>query len=82
MTAPARLALLLLPLSFLPFAPAAGEVELHRDLTSVLMLLGLPCGQVIGATPQGEDAHVVECSNGSRYRVFLDADGRVVARAL
>jgi len=53
---------------------------LLKDLTSVIMLLGLPCGQVVSAKRQGENDHIATCKNGSRYRVFVNADGRVVAQ--
>ncbi len=58
---------------------AAEDPTLLKDLTSVIALLGLPCGQVISATRLGEDNHIAVCSDGTRYRVFINADGRVVA---
>ncbi len=60
-------------------APAAQDVTLLKDLTSVILLLGLPCGQVVSATKQGDNDHIAVCSNGARYRVFVNAEGRVVA---
>ena len=50
-----------------------------KDLTAVIMLLGLPCGQVTSAQRQGNDDHIASCENGARYRVTVDAQGRVVA---
>lgn len=61
-------------------ALAAEDPALLKDLTSVIALLGLPCGQVIAATRLGENDHVATCENGTRYRVFLNAEGRVVAQ--
>jgi len=61
-------------------SPAAEDPVLLKDLTSVIMLLGLPCGQVVSAKRQGENDHIATCKNGSRYRVFVNADGRVVAQ--
>jgi hypothetical protein len=58
------------------------DTMLLRDLTSVLALLGLPCGQVVSATHVKGDDHVATCQNGDRYRVFIDAKGRVVAQKL
>lgn len=60
-------------------APAAQDPALLKDLTSVILLLGLPCGQVVKATKQGDNDHIAVCSNGTRYRVFVNAEGRVVA---
>ena len=61
-------------------SPAAEEVTLLKDLTSVLMLLGMPCGEVVSARQQGANDHVASCKNGNRYRVFVNAEGRAVAQ--
>ncbi len=60
-------------------ATAAADVSLLKDLTSVILLLGLPCGQVVSATKLADDDHIAVCSNGTRYRVHVNAEGRVVA---
>ena len=82
MTVRARASALIFPLALL-FAgpsPAAEDVTLLKDLTSVIMLLGLPCGQVVSASRQADNDHVALCENGNRYRVFVNAEGRVVAQ--
>ena len=82
MTVRARASALILPLALL-FAgpsPAAEGVALNKDLTSVIMLLGLPCEQVVSAKRQADNDHIASCKNGSRYRVYLNAQGRVVAQ--
>ena len=61
-------------------SPAAESVTLLKDLTSVIMLLGLPCGQVTSAKRQADNDHIVSCKNGNRYRVFVNTEGRVVAQ--
>ena len=61
---------------------AASEVTVARDLTAVIALQGLPCGQVVSATEQGENDYVASCQDGNRYRVFVNADGRVVVEKL
>ena len=60
-------------------SPAAEDAALLKDLTSVIMLLGLPCGKVVSAKRQADNDHIASCKNGSRYRVFVNAEGRVVA---
>ena len=78
----ARVSALIVPFAVL-FAgpsPAAEDVTLLKDLTSVIMLLGLPCGQVVSAKRQADNDHLVSCKNGNRYRVFVNAEGRVVAQ--
>jgi hypothetical protein len=61
-------------------ARAADDAALRRDLTSVIALLGLPCGEVVSATRLKDDDHVATCKDGNRYRVFVNAEGRVVAQ--
>ena len=61
---------------------AASEVTVARDLAAVIALQGLPCGKVVSATQQGENDYVASCQDGNRYRVFVNADGRVVVQKL
>jgi hypothetical protein len=63
-------------------AAAADDAELRKDLTSLIALLGLPCGKVISATPLKDNDHIATCRDGQRYRVFIDPAGRVVAQQL
>ncbi len=67
-------------LLFAGAAPAADGVPLLKDLTAVIMLLGLPCGEVVEARKQADNDHIASCRNGNRYRVYLNAQGRVVAQ--
>lgn len=59
---------------------AQEEPLLVKDLTAVIALLGLPCGQVVSATQQGDNDYIALCQDGNRYRVFVNAEGRVVAQ--
>lgn len=61
-------------------SPAAEDATLLKDLTSVIMLLGMPCGQVVSAKRQADNDHIASCENGNRYRVFVNAEGRVIAQ--
>ena len=65
---------------FMGASRAAEDVSLLKDLTSVIALLGLPCGQVVSAIKKGDNDHIATCKDGNRYRVFLNAEGRVVAQ--
>ncbi len=82
MNTSARASALLLALAALIAvpAPAAEDAALLKDLTSVIALLGLPCGKVVSAQKKGDNDHIAVCSNGMRYRVFVNAQGRVVAQ--
>lgn len=59
---------------------AAEDVLLLKDMTSVIALLGLPCGQVVSAAKKGDNDHIAACKDGNRYRVFVSAEGRVIAQ--
>ena len=58
---------------------AADDAALAKDLTAVITLLGLPCGQVVSVKHQAENDNIATCKDGNRYRVFVNAEGRVVA---
>ena len=51
-----------------------------KDLTAVIALQGQPCGQAVAATKQADNDYIVACKDGSRYRVFIKAEGRVVVQ--
>lgn len=61
-------------------APAADDPAVLRDLTAVIALQGQPCGQVVTVTKQAENDYIATCKDGSRYRVFVNAEGRVVVQ--
>ena len=54
------------------------DVSSAKDLTAVIALQGLPCGQVTKVTPRGENDFLATCQDGNRYRVFVNPNGRVV----
>ena len=59
-------------------ADPASDVSDTRDLTAVIALQGMPCGEVVKATKQGENDYIATCKDGNRYRVFQNAQGRVI----
>ncbi len=59
---------------------AADEVSLNKDLTAVIALQGLPCGQVVSVKQQGDNDYIASCRDGNRYHVFVNAAGRVIAQ--
>jgi hypothetical protein len=57
---------------------APADVPVAKDLAAVIALQGLPCGKVVEAREQGTDDYLATCEDGHRYRVSVNADGRVV----
>ena len=82
MTTSARASALILALTAFVSVPslATDDAALLKDLTSVIMLLGLPCEQVVSAKRQADNDHIALCKNGNRYRIFVNTEGRVVAQ--
>jgi hypothetical protein len=58
---------------------AADDVSVLKDLTAVIALLALPCGQAASVVRHGESDYIASCRDGNRYRVFINSEGRVVA---
>ena len=57
---------------------AADDEALKKDLTAVIALQGFPCGQVVEVTELAKDDYAASCKDGNKYRVFINAAGRVV----
>jgi hypothetical protein len=69
---------LLLTMLFAVPSFAADDEELKKDLTAVIALQGLPCGTVVAVVERGAMDYAASCMDGHKYRVYLNADGRVV----
>ena len=57
---------------------AAEDEALKKDLTAVIALQGLPCGQVVSVKTLAENDYAVSCKDENKYRVYVNAAGRVV----
>jgi hypothetical protein len=57
---------------------ADDDEALKKDLTAVIALHGLPCGRVVAVKVQAENDYAASCKDGNKYRVYLNAAGRVV----
>ena len=64
---------------FAGMSQASDDVSITKDMTTVIALLGLQCGNVVSVVKKGDNDHIASCENGNRYRVFLNSEGRVVA---
>ena len=58
---------------------AADDAATRKDLTSVIALQGLPCGEVVSVKIQGDNDYIATCKDNNRYHVFVNSTGRVVA---
>jgi hypothetical protein len=76
----AGLAALALAAALTGSAIAADDATVKKDLTAVIALQGLPCGQVTEVKTLGDNDYIASCQDGNRYHVFVNAQGRVVAQ--
>ena len=49
-----------------------------KDMTAVIALQGLPCGQVVRAEKKRNTDYLASCPDANLYRVTLNAEGRLV----
>jgi hypothetical protein len=54
------------------------EEALKKDLTAVISLHGLPCGQVVAVKVLADNDYAASCKDGNKYHVYLNAEGRVI----
>jgi len=55
------------------------DPKVLKDLGTVIILQGYPCGKAVSARKLGEDDYLVTCESGDRYEVSIDkATDRVV----
>jgi hypothetical protein len=57
---------------------AQDDAALKKDLTAVIALHGLPCGQVVAVKVQAENDYAASCQDGNKYHVYMNGAGRVV----
>ena len=57
---------------------AADDKALKKDLTSVIALHGMPCGEVVEVAVLAQNDYAASCKDGNKYRVYENAKGRVV----
>ena len=69
---------LLVAAFFAPSPSAADDDALKKDLTALIALHGLPCGQVVAVKVQAENDYAASCKDGNKYRVYMNAGGRVI----
>ena len=70
--------LLVMAAFFAGLSFAQEDEALKKDLTAVIALHGLPCGEVVAVTVQGENDYAASCKDGNKYHVYLNPAGRVI----
>jgi hypothetical protein len=57
---------------------AAADEAITKDLKATIALHGQTCDEVVDVKRTGDSDYLATCKDGNRYRVFVDAQGRVV----
>jgi hypothetical protein len=60
------------------FAQQQDSEALKKDLTAVIALQGMPCGEVTSVTVLAQNDYNASCKDGNKYHVYENAKGRVV----
>ncbi len=61
---------------------AAEEPSFNKDLKATIALQGLPCDQLMSSKRNGDSDYTAACKDGNRYRVYVNAQGRVIVQKL
>jgi hypothetical protein len=60
------------------FAQQQDTETLKKDLTAVIALQGMPCGEVTSVTVLKQNDYAASCKDGNKYRVYENDKGRVI----
>ena len=61
-----------------PVVAQQDDEALKKDLTAVIALQGMPCGEVVSVTVLAQNDYAASCKDGNKYRVYENDKGRVV----
>ncbi len=62
--------------------PQASDVPIVQDLKVTIALQGYPCDEIVSAERNADSDYTATCRDGNRYRVYVNAEGRVVVQKL
>jgi len=81
-----RLPLFSLALAMLGVASSTlaqtADVPIVQDLKVTIALQGYPCDEIVSAERNADSDYTATCRDGNRYRVYVNAEGRVVVQKL
>ena len=61
---------------------AAGDASLGKDLKATIALQGFPCDQLADTKRNADSDYTASCKDGNRYRIYVNAQGRVIVQKL
>ena len=70
-------------LALLACAPLlAAEDDVGKDLKATIALHGYPCDEIVSSKRNADSDYTASCKDGNRYRIYVNAQGRVVVQKL
>lgn len=60
----------------------AADDGFSKDLKATIALQGKSCDQIVDARRNGDSDYNATCKDGNKYRVYVNAQGRVVVQKL
>ena len=70
-------------LALLASAPLlAAEDDVGKDLKATIALHGYPCDEIVNSKRNADSDYTASCKDGNRYRIYVNAQGRVVVQKL
>lgn len=61
---------------------ATADASFSKDLAATIALQGLPCDKVVEAKRNADSDYTALCKDGSRYHIYLNAQGRVIVQKM
>ena len=78
-----RTAAFVLATTLLSGAPLfAADDGFSKDLKATIALQGMTCDQIVDAKRNGDSDYNATCKDGNKYRVYVNAEGRVIVQKL
>jgi hypothetical protein len=60
----------------------AADDPFSKDLKATIALQGQTCDQIVDAKRNGDSDYNATCKDGNKYRVYVNAQGRVIVQKL
>jgi hypothetical protein len=67
---------------FAASAALAADDPFSKDLKATIALQGKSCDEIVEAKRNGDSDYNATCKDGNKYRVYVNAEGRVVVQKL
>jgi hypothetical protein len=65
-------------LAFVASAPLLAADDVGKDLKATIVLHGYACDEIVSSKRNADSDYTATCKDGNRYRVYVNAQGRVV----